>query len=91
MHKRTLCTWLKSGVVDAGQLRATAEGTPQGGVISPVLANVCLNGLETGLKAYLKETLGVVNTKEAKVHLVRYADDFEVTGESRDLLETIVR
>lgn len=91
MHKRTLRTWLKSGVVDAGQLRATAEGTPQGGVISPVLANVCLNGLETGLKAYLKETLGTVKTKEAKVHLVRYADDFVITGESRDLLETIVR
>lgn len=91
MHKRTLHTWLKSGVVDAGQLRATVEGTPQGGVISPVLANICLNGLEAGLHAHLQKSLTREKVREAKVNLVRYADDFVVTGSSQEVLVATVR
>lgn len=48
---RMLQQWLKCGVVDKGQLKATREGTPQGGIISPTLANITLNGLESGLGA----------------------------------------
>lgn len=91
MDKRMLRTWLKSGVIDKGQLLRTEEGTPQGGIISPVLANITLNGLETGLLKFLREHLGVRGVVRAKVNLVRYADDFVVTGASQEVLETIVK
>ncbi|MDB5746236.1 MAG: RNA-directed polymerase, partial [Massilia sp.] len=45
MDKSVLRKWLKSGVVEGKQLMATKEGTPQGGIISPALANWTLNGL----------------------------------------------
>jgi RNA-directed DNA polymerase len=91
MDKRVLHQWLKSGVVDRGQLHRTEEGTPQGGIISPVLANITLDGLERGLKEFLRTKLGTKASIRAKVNLVRYADDFVVTGSSKELLETIVR
>lgn len=91
MDKVTLRKWLKSGVVDAGQLQRTDEGTPQGGIISPTLANATLNGLETGLMRFLREKLKVKGATAGKVNLVRYADDFVVTGSSKELLETTVR
>ncbi len=91
MDKVTLRKWLKSGVVDAGQLRRTDEGTPQGGIISPTLANVTLNGLESGLMQFLREKLKTRGTIAAKVNLVRYADDFVVTGSSKELLESVVQ
>jgi RNA-directed DNA polymerase len=91
MDKRVLHQWLKSGVVDSGQLRRTEEGTPQGGIISPVLANITLDGLERGLMEFLRTTLGAKASVGAKVNLVRYADDFVVTGSSKEVLETVVR
>ena len=91
MDKRILQQWLKSGVVDKGHFARTEKGTPQGGIISPTLANITLNGLETGLHDYLSHKLGVSQATKAKVHLVRYADDFVVTGSSQELLETMVK
>ena len=91
MDKVMLNKWLKSGVVDAGQLQRTDDGTPQGGIISPTLANITLNGLETGLMQFLREKLGVGKAKAGKVNLIRYADDFVVTGNSKELLENTVR
>jgi RNA-directed DNA polymerase len=76
--------WLKAGVVEFGSLKPTKAGTPQGGIISPVLANMALDGLEKLLAERFK-------SRTAKVHLVRYADDFIVTGSSKELLETKVR
>jgi RNA-directed DNA polymerase len=91
MDKRILLKWLKSGAVDKGQLLRTEEGTPQGGIISPVLANITLNGLESGLQRHLRAQLGVKPAERAKVNLVRYADDFVVTGASQEVLETLVK
>ena len=91
MNTVVLRKWLKSGVVDKGQLRRTEDGTPQGGIISPVLANITLNGLETGLRQHLRVKLGYDGLTGAKVNLVRYADDFVVTGDSKELLETVVQ
>jgi RNA-directed DNA polymerase len=91
MDKRVLKQWLKSGVIDKRQLKRTDEGTPQGGVISPTLANITLNGLERGLEKFLNQKLGVKPAKREKVNVVRYADDFVVTGNSKELLETTVR
>jgi RNA-directed DNA polymerase len=91
MDTGMLRKWLKAGVIDAGQLRRTDDGTPQGGIISPTLANITLNGLETGLRQFLREKLGVRKAEKGKVNLVRYADDFVVTGDSKELLETTVQ
>ena len=91
MDTVTLRKWLKSGVVDAGQLQRTNEGTPQGGIISPTLANITLNGLEKGLTQFLRDELGSKLATKGKVHLTRYADDFVVTGDSKELLENTVK
>ena len=91
MNKTILTRWLKAGVVHKGQLTPTDEGTPQGGIISPTLANVTLNGLESGLKAHLGEKLGKTKAATFKINVVRYADDFIVTGASKEMLETEVR
>ena len=68
--------WLKAGFVFQGKLNPTEQGTPQGGVISPLLANIGLYGLETFIKA-----------TNPKFGVVRYADDFIVTARDRKSLE----
>ncbi|WP_198328538.1 group II intron reverse transcriptase/maturase [Psychrobacter faecalis] len=85
MDKQVLRKWLKSGVVDMGQLKQTTAGTPQGGIISPTLANMAMDGLET----YLSEHFGAKGSKKArrhKVYLTRYADDMVISGISKQLL-----
>lgn len=91
MDRTVLRKWLKAGVIDRRQLMATEAGTPQGGIISPCLANATLNGLETQLKRHLAQKLGTQKAKKAKVHCVRYADDFVVTAASKELLEDMVK
>lgn len=91
MDRTVLRMWLKSGVVDRAQLRATTAGTPQGGIISPALANWTLNGLETELAEHLGAKFGKSKSLKLKVGVVRYADDFVVTGVSKELLETEIR
>ncbi len=90
-NKRVLQQWLKAGVIDRRQLHRTEMGTPQGGIISPTLANITLNRLERGLKQFLKKELGSKGATQAKVNLIRYADDFVVTGDSKELLVTLVQ
>ena len=65
--RRQIKSWLKAGAIDEAQLTPTSEGTPQGGVISPLLANIALHGIEELTKAVSKTAC-----------LVRYADDFVV-------------
>lgn len=91
MDKTILRKWLKSGVVDRAQLLATTAGTPQGGIISPALANWTLNGLETELTAYLSTHVGKSKVEKLKVGVIRYADDFVVSGASQELLDTEIR
>jgi RNA-directed DNA polymerase len=68
--------WLKAGFVFQGKLSPTEQGTPQGGVISPLLANIGLHGLETFIKA-----------TNPKLGVVRYADDFIITARDKQSLE----
>ncbi|CAL8472936.1 group II intron reverse transcriptase/maturase [Caballeronia sp. S22] len=82
--------WLKAGLIYKGQLRATEAGTPQGGIISPTLANMTLDGLEEGLTMHLRAKLGKAKARTLKVNVVRYADDFVITGNSRELLAQAV-
>jgi RNA-directed DNA polymerase len=83
MDKRILRQWLKAGYIDLNGLHPTDAGTPQGGVISPVLANLTLDGLEATIA-----NLPHRGTKrQAKLHLIRFADDYVITGNSHGLLE----
>jgi RNA-directed DNA polymerase len=77
----------------AGQvLYETEDGTPQGGIISPVLANLALDGLERRLREqYPAKGKGSERGRLAGVHLIRYADDFIITGRTKELLEGEVR
>ncbi len=85
MDRQILGKWLKAGYLEKHVLFATTDGTPQGGIISPVLANRTLDGLQR----LLTERFGVPRSRhrKCKVHLVRYADDFIITGASRLLLQ----
>src|SRR5713226_4316116 len=88
MEKGMLKKWLKTGYMARHVLHPTEEGTPQGGIISPVLANQTLDGLEKKLnERYPKPKSGY----NAKVNFVRYADDFIVTGIAKELLEKEVK
>ena len=68
--------WLKAGFIDRGQYNPTETGTPQGGVISPLLANIGLHGLEEHIKSI-----------NPKLGFIRYADDFIVTSKDKESLE----
>lgn len=83
MDKNILRKWLKAGYLDKNTLYPTDDGTPQGGIISPVLANLVLDGLEKQLRTR-KGQQGLIN-------IVRYADDFIITGKSKELLENKVK
>jgi RNA-directed DNA polymerase len=85
MDKVILRQWLKAGFLEKRVLFATTEGTPQGGIISPALANRTLDGLEELLERHYGHPRS--RKRMYKVHLVRYADDFIITGTSEVLLE----
>jgi RNA-directed DNA polymerase len=87
MDKAILKKWLKAGFVYQNELFPTESGTPQGGIISPALANMTLDGLESRL------TEKFPNAKRTgrKMNMVRYADDFIITGNSKEWLEHEVK
>ena len=79
MDKVVLRKWLKAGYVENGIAYPTRKGTPQGGIISPMLSNMTLDGLEQAVRCAVP--------RRSRVNFVRYADDFIITGKSRRLLE----
>lgn len=90
MDKVILSKWLKAGYMEKGNLKPTLAGTPQGGIISPILANMALDGLEK----VLSEEFPMKRSSRLetfKVNFVRYCDDFVVTGRSKELLENEVK
>ena len=88
MDKTMLKKWLKAGYMEKHVLYPTEEGTPQGGIISPVLANLTLDGLERMLMEHFPK---VKTAKGSLVNFARYADDFIVTGRTKALLEREVK
>jgi RNA-directed DNA polymerase len=74
--RRTIGGWLKAGIMEGVEFSPTEEGAPQGGVLSPLLANVALYGMEAALQQ-------AFTSKEGKPSLIRYADDFVVLHPSR--------
>jgi RNA-directed DNA polymerase len=89
MDRQLLRRWLKAGFLEKHAWFATTEGTPQGGIISPALANRTLDGLQRLLAERFAETS--TGQRKFKVHLVRYADDFLITGTSKELLRDQVQ
>jgi RNA-directed DNA polymerase len=89
IERSILQKWLSAGYMERHVFHPTEAGTPQGGIISPVLANLTLDGIERELRArYPAKSL---KARQAKVNFVRYADDFVVTGRSKEVLETEVK
>jgi len=84
MDRRVLGQWLKAGYMENNRLFPTMAGTPQGGIASPVLANLTLDGMESAIRA-------AIDPKHDKVNFIRYADDFAVTGASKEILEQKVK
>jgi RNA-directed DNA polymerase len=82
--------WLKAGVVEQGNFFDTEEGTPQGGVISPLMMNVALHGMEpaAGVRYHQSSRDGETLVPGSPM-LVRYADDLAVLCESRDQAEQV--
>ena len=94
MDKMILRKWLKSGYVFNGELFPTEEGTPQGGIISPTLANMTLDGLQSlvkkAVKGYWKPDPNGRKWIKPKINLVRYADDFIITAKDKETIEKII-
>ena len=84
--RNTIKQWLEAGYIDKGIYNPTNTGTPQGGVISPLLANIGLHGLER-----LIESIELPRDKwrnKRKLGIIRYADDFIVTAKDKETLES---
>ena len=80
MDKVVLGKWLEAGYVENGVSYPTRKGAPQGGIISPTLSNMTLDGLEEAVRSAVP--------RRNRVNFVRYADDFIITGKSKRLLNT---
>lgn len=84
MDKEILGKWLSAGYITEGVHHQTEQGTPQGGIASPTLLNLTLSGLE-------EKVLSAISRRKDKVHFCIYADDFIITGASKEVLETKVK
>ena len=74
--RRQIKAWLKAGVLEGKTLFPTEKGTPQGGILSPLLANVALHGMENRIKQAFKKAI-----------LIRYADDFVILHEDLSTIQ----
>jgi len=96
--------WLKAKIIDAGVYIDPITGTPQGGIISPTLANFTLNGLEKVVhdsirpittskvkRLVIKDKGRVIKAVSLGVSIVRYADDFIVLAKSKNILTSYIR
>lgn len=93
--RRQVRAWLKAGIMDKKQFQQTSEGTPQGGVISPLLANIALHGMEQRIKQFA-ETLPLrykngevycLKDRRSSLSLIRYADDFVILHEDLTVVQ----
>ena len=86
MDKQILRKWLKAGYIEQGKKYPTVAGTPQGGIISPTLMNLTMDGLEKLIsKKYPRWK------HWCKVNFIRYADDFVITAASREIIENEIQ
>ena len=94
MNKKVLTEFLKAGYIENFQLFPTQKGTPQGGSISPLIANITLNGIEKaiGEKFHSKKdgTIDKTANNNHKVNYVRFADDFIISADSKETAHEII-
>jgi len=89
LEKSVLRSWLKAGYLEKGRFHKTARGLPQGGIISPTLTNMTLDGMETMLVTYFHHSPEY--RERSKIHFVRYADDLIVAGAAKKMLKSDVK
>jgi RNA-directed DNA polymerase len=94
-YRKQIKFWLEAGVMDNNIFEHTDVGTPQGGIISPLLANIALHGLEIHLKQCFSDIPTYFTTSGKKrsntdsrkgLHVIRYADDFVILHSSREVV-----
>jgi len=83
MDRRILRQWLESGYLEEATFYRTVAGTPQGGVISPVIANMVLDGIEEVAKSAAPR---IKRERRPKINVIRFADDLIITAASKELL-----
>jgi RNA-directed DNA polymerase len=83
MDKVVLQKWLRAGYVENGIHYPTREGVPQGGIISPTISNMVLDGLEEAVRCAVP--------RRCRINFDRYADDFIITGKSKGILEDAIQ
>lgn len=84
MGRKILAKWLRSGYMEDEVLHPTTAGVPQGGLISPVIGNMALDGMEALVKRGSRKV-----RRANQINFVRYADDFIVTANNREVLESL--
>ena len=85
--RRQLKAWLKAGILDSGKTIFPTEGTPQGGICSPLLANIALHGMEFRIKEFAATLKGTNKSNIGSFSLIRYADDFVIIHEDLNVIK----
>jgi RNA-directed DNA polymerase len=87
--KKQIRAWLKAGILDGKEYTFPEMGTPQGGVISPLLANIALHGLRNKLDEYINSLGGHRPNNRKSLTFVRYTDEFVLMYPDKDVLEKL--
>lgn len=86
--RRQIKAWLKAEILDKGKKLFPIEGIPQGGICSPLLANIALHGMENRIKEYAASWKGNKENNKFSLSLIRYADDFIILHENLEVIKT---
>lgn len=86
--RKQLRSWLKAGILDEGKTSYPTEGSPQGGICSPLLANIALHGMELKIKEHAASWKGHKRNNMKSLSLIRYADDFVILHKDINVIKT---
>ena len=89
--RKQIRAWLKAGILDGEEFAFPEMGTPQGGIISPLLANIALHGIRERLNTYINTLGGNRRANRQTTTYIRYADDFIIMHPEKETLEALVK